>query len=166
MSSATENVTDSLLSSLNGWKPNETKGGKGKAAAGRGGLFTPESTPDPDTARNEADKRRQEEVKQAERDDGREFATTKAQPPEVDEDEAQYDGSAGEQDDMIKEVLKCGKDDHRKILRVKESYDDAYKEESDIIDAVYERGMKVHPKYNKHKDAEKAFRSKSILRPR
>ena len=166
MSSATEDITDSLLSSLSGWKPNETRGGKGKAATGRGGLFTPEATPDPDTARNEADKRRQEETRQTEREDGREFATTRAQPPEEDEDEAENDGSAGEQADIIKEVLKYGKDEYRKILRVKESYDDAYKEESEILDAVWERGMKVHPKYNKHKDAKKAFRNKLILRPR
>jgi hypothetical protein len=31
MSLATENITDSLLLSLNNWKLNKTKGGKGKA---------------------------------------------------------------------------------------------------------------------------------------
>lgn len=66
---------------------------------------------------------------------------------------------------MIKEVLKCGKDEYRKILGVKESYDDAYKKEVDILDTIFERRMRAYPKYNKYKDAETAFRSKLKPQP-
>ncbi|KKY22688.1 hypothetical protein UCRPC4_g03191 [Phaeomoniella chlamydospora] len=134
---------------------NEEKGGEGKASVGQGRLLTPEPTPGPDDARNAADeKRRQEQQNQG--DDGSEFATSKAQYPSSDDDDAGTE-QTGEPIDVIRDVLKCGKNEHRKILGVKDSYDDPYKEESDILDAAIERGMDTNPKYNKNKDAETAF---------
>ena len=52
---------------------------KGLSLSGRGGIVTPEATPEPDTARSEADEKlRQEEAKQAGGDGGDEFATSKS----------------------------------------------------------------------------------------
>jgi hypothetical protein len=58
MSSAIKNITDSLLLSLNNWKPNKTKGGKGKATIGQGNILTPEESMKSDTARIDANKAR------------------------------------------------------------------------------------------------------------
>jgi hypothetical protein len=175
MTTATGNVMDSLLSSFDSWKPNEVKStGTGKATRGDGNTWTPEVSLEPDVARNLADQARRD----AEAASSSQTKQSEPQQPDTQsipiitvgdhgiEGEGEDEEKGGEQADVIKEVLKCGEGEHRKILGVQESYESAYEEEKMILDAVWERGTKAHPKYNKHKDAATAFRSKSILRPR
>ncbi|OCK76359.1 hypothetical protein K432DRAFT_408241 [Lepidopterella palustris CBS 459.81] len=63
-------------------------------------------------------------------------------------------GSSGQELELI---LKCGKDEHRKVLGLGDVDPDAYAEEEAIEKAVWNRGTDFHPKYNKAKNAQKAF---------
>jgi hypothetical protein len=140
-----------------------TKRGTGQATRGRRGLLTPDATPEPDVARNEADKARQTNASRGTEVGGGEFATTKDQPPDPADDDGETERSTGEETRGVQEVPKSSDDEHRKVLGVKESYDDPYEEEKAVLDALWDRGMENHPKFNKHKDAEKTFKSKFTI---
>ena len=64
MSAATDTNVDSLESRLNRLKSDGTEKGKGRAVV-QERMLTPEPTPEPDLARNEADERRRKEAEQA-----------------------------------------------------------------------------------------------------
>lgn len=60
---------------------------------------------------------------------------------------------------MIQYILKCGKDEHRKVLGIGENYTSPYEEEKAIERATWSRGTDTHPNYNKQEDAQQAFDS-------
>jgi len=60
----------------------------------------------------------------------------------------------------LKEVLAYHRDEYHNILGIKEDYDNVTEEAVAIDRAVYDRGVKVHPKYNKNENAENAWNSK------
>lgn len=160
MTSNTSTSVDNITASLDKWKLNATKEG-GRATRGRNGVMTPEATPAPDTERNKADeKRRQENTSKEAQGDEDSFSTSKEQHPGPNDNDTEDEDSTGEETDIIQEVLKCGNDEHRKILRIEESYEDPYLEEKAVLDAFWERGEEAHPKNNQHKNAEKAYKSK------
>src|SRR5689334_13825886 len=92
--------------------PKGSKNGQGRAVRG-GPTITPEATPEPDFARTEADReRRQEEEYQSKNS----YSDTTAND--------KTDGTG----DVIQDILKCSKDEHRKVLGIEESYADKYEE--------------------------------------
>lgn len=131
---------------------------KGQGGAVRNGLtITPEATPEPEVARNEAeDRRREEEEEQPTNSDSNPTANDQ---PLNDNDKGGTGDTSGGEGDMIQDILKCGKDEHRKVLGISESYTNLYEEEKAIEEATWKRGTDTHPKYNKGKDAQKAFDS-------
>lgn len=167
--SSTDPSVDSLSASLaSQWNPHATKSGTndkpgtGKAVQNTG-LPTPEGTPDVDDGRIEAEKRRQAELEAAEAAK----KSPESQPPKNKEpqsstttDDDGTDGEAAKQAEILKEVLSCGQDEYHKILGIKEDYDSATEEMAAVESAVYDRGIEVHPKYNKDENAEKAWNSK------
>ena len=125
------------------------KSGRGNATLA-GGMITPEATPDPDNARIEADRRRREEEEKS--SDSQNEAT-------VNQEDSNAGSTSAGDDDVIQSILKCGKDEHRKVLRIDDNYENKSKEEAAIKRAVWKRGTDTHPKYNKQKDAQQAFES-------
>jgi hypothetical protein len=137
----------------NGSGPEEHEKGKGKAVR-NGPTITPEATPEPEDARNKADERRgKEEGKSA---DSESDPTANGQH---DNDTSDAPESSAGEGDVIKYILKCGRDEHHKVLGISESYPNQYEEEKAIEQATWKRGTDTHPKYNKGKDAQKAFDS-------
>jgi hypothetical protein len=55
------------------------------------------------------------------------------------------------------DILKCGRDEHLKVLGINERYRNLYEGEEAIEQATWKRGMETHPEYNKGKNAQKAF---------
>jgi hypothetical protein len=178
--SSTDPTLDSLSASLaSQWKPNETRfGGEDKPGTGKAvqntGLLTPEGTPEVDDGRIEAEKRRQAELEETE-------AAKKSdenQPPKNQEppktptktddrktndsktDDHETNEEAVNRAQVLKEVLSCGQDEYHKILGIKEDYDNGTEEMRSIETAVYNRGVEVHPRYNKDGNAEQAWNSK------
>ena len=104
-------------------KPIEPKPGQGNAVQ-KGGQLTPESTPEPDAARNRADERRNQKE-----------APT---PSSKGESEAK-DASSTEQ--LIREVLSYNENEHRKILGLGDIDPEPYFEEEAIKKAFWNRGF-------------------------
>jgi hypothetical protein len=109
-------------------------------------LPTPDATPDVEDHRVEADKERQQ------LEENTLFVTSRGQPPNSEDD------SSDNETDVLQAVLGCGKDEHRKILGIKDDAD-----EDKIEDALWNRGTDVHPKYNQNPEAQKAFDSMNPL---
>lgn len=99
--------------------------GQGKAVR-NGSTITPEPTPEPEVARNEADERRRKE--EEEKSTNSESDATANEQHLNDNDKGGAGSTSGEggtsggDGDLIQYILKCGKDEHRKILGISESY--------------------------------------------
>jgi hypothetical protein len=112
------------------------------------GQITPAPTPEVEADRVQADSQRRHQKA----GDGGTFSATRDQPPDVDE------GSSSETDviQVIQAILSCGKDQHRDVLGISEK-----EEHIGVIEGEFwQRGTKIHPKYNKNPKAEEAFKSK------
>lgn len=174
MSSAADSSIDSLVTSLEKFKPNETKTDK-KAKKAKGkkpqtvvqdGMISPGATPGPDPARNEADeKRTQEEAEQAANDDNSSFAITKPPNPSVSDAEDGDDatrndnnGDATGESSKGKEVRQVIKDAGNKETVSKEKETGKGKEASneaggkkdwtDEQEEVVQRVMKTRDGFN------------------
>jgi hypothetical protein len=127
--------------------PNVSKEGLGKAMQ-NGQMMTPEPTPEPEDARNEADRGRRQEQGEEE-----EEQSTNS------ESDAAANSAAGGGGDVIQDILQCGEGEHLKVLGITKSYSDPYEQEQAIEWSTWQRGTDTHPKYNHKKDAQKAFDS-------
>ncbi|CAI6342331.1 unnamed protein product [Periconia digitata] len=122
--------------------PEGPKKGLGNATR-NGPMLTPEATPEPENARTEADRRRREQEQKS---------------ADIENKDNTDAGSTSPSDeDVIQRILKCGKDDHREVLGISESYETPYKERAAIERATWKLGTDTHPDYNKHKEAQQAF---------
>jgi hypothetical protein len=169
--SATDPTVDTLSQQLaERWNPNATERtedkGKGKPGTGKAiynvGLVTPDGTPEVDANRIAEDEKRRAQLEAAEA--AKQSPTS--QPPEKKDQESSAktdddgtDEEAAAQAEVLKEVLSCDPKKPHTVLGIKEDYDNVQDEEKAIETAVYNRGIHVHPKYNKDTKAETAWNS-------
>lgn len=124
---------------------------------GRTGLLTPGGTPQPESARLEADKARQQ-AKVAKAPTGTDDAGSSSGPGRavVTADEGQRQTEyTEEQKKAVERVLKCGPTQYYRILGVN---DPCTKEES--MKAYKRLARLLHPDKNKYEGAEDAFKCK------
>ena len=168
--SSDDSSVDHLSASLaSQWNPHATKlgtndkPGTGKAVQNTG-LFTPEGTPEVDDGRIEAEKGRPAELEAAEvakkLSESQSPTNNEPQSSTKTDDSRTDDDETTKQAEILKEVLSCGQDEYHKILGIKEDYDAATEERAAVERAVYDRGIEVHPEYNKDENAENAWNSK------
>jgi hypothetical protein len=151
MSAITGQATNNFANPESKSNKDATKQGKGGAIPSRG-LLTPEGTPEVDVGRTQADSLRRQQEAGDSGNGGDTFAITRVQPPNDDD-----------KDDLIQEVLQCGKDEHRKVLGLADRYSDSSEEEEAIQLALWNRGTDLHPKETKGENAEKAFESRQSV---
>ena len=181
MSAATDTNADSLSSRFDRLKQDETKKGRGQAVV-RERMLTPESTPEPDLARNEADKNRREETEQATSNtshsgaraetpspptEQHEDVETRSKPDINGDDDAQGDSDdkppTEEQVAAVEEVLGARRNDHGGILGLKKersAYQGQEEFDADVLTSFIKRVTLVHPDYNKHDKSNDAYRRK------
>ncbi|KAF2181300.1 hypothetical protein K469DRAFT_692168 [Zopfia rhizophila CBS 207.26] len=120
-------------------------------AVGRDGIPTPEPSLGPDSHRIRADAERRE-AENARAGTGNIEAGHQAQ-----NDNTGDASNVNKQQSLIHEVLQCGENDHRGVLKLGEPKSDPFDEEKIIADTMFNLGADVHPKYNRAENAEKAF---------
>jgi hypothetical protein len=181
MSAATDTNVNSLQSRLDGLRPDGKKKGKGRAVV-QERMLTPESTPEPDLARNEADERRRKEAEQATSNtshsgaraetpspptEQQEDVETRSKPDITEDDDAEDDSDdkppSEEQVAAVKEVIGAKSNDHNRILSLekeKSAYPDEKDFDADVLKSFIKRVTLVHPDYNKHDQSNDAYRRK------
>jgi hypothetical protein len=175
MSAVTDTNVDSQ--SRSNRSKRDRKRGRGQAVE-REGLPTPESTPGPDLARNEADERRRE-AEQATRHGGaraetplppterQEDVEARSKPDITENDNAQDDSDdeppTEEQVAAVEEVLGARSNDYGRILGLKKerfAYQRQEEFDADVLTSFIKRVTLVHPDYNKHDQSNDAYQRK------
>lgn len=181
MSAATDTNVNSLHSRFDGLRRDGTEKGRGQAVL-QERMLTPEPTPEPDLARNEADERRRKEAEQATSNTSHGGARaetpsppteqpkdveTRSKPDVTEDDDAQDDSDdkppTEEQVAAVKEVLEAKSNDHSRILSLKKersAYQDQEEFDADVLKSFVKRVTLVHPDYNKHDQSNNAYRRK------
>jgi hypothetical protein len=180
MSAATDTNVNSLQSRLDGLRPDGKKKGKGRAVV-QERMLTPESTPEPDLARNEADERRRKEAEQATSNTSHSGARaetpsppteqqdveTRSKPDITEDDDAEDDSDdkppTEEQVAAVNEVLGARPSDYGRILGLKKerfAYQRQEEFDADVLTSFIKRVTLVHPDYNKHDQSNSAYRRK------
>jgi hypothetical protein len=146
-----------------------TLGGKnGKNGTGTqftNGILTPGTTPEPDIARVEADKARQEAavIAQAPQNPEAQAPQNQQDPKGENEDNSgDYRPSNGtkEEEEAIKRIMDAKKTQPRKILGVLRNYETPAQEKTEILKAYRNIGTLIHPEFCQNESADEAFDSK------
>ncbi|KKY13238.1 hypothetical protein UCRPC4_g06983 [Phaeomoniella chlamydospora] len=124
---------------------------QGQGARLEHGLNTPEPTPGPDQARNEADKRRREAELRGPGDGHSEV-------DDDDESEDEVGEPTQEQIAAVTRISKIKAEDFDKILGLENQYENEIEKKKAVLAAFRELGKLTHPVTNRHNKAGKAFK--------